>query len=603
MRTQLVLALALIPLARPAVGQPEKPNVAILVYEGVQVIDHAIPFEVFGQFSLNNVYTVAKEAGPLTTYMGMRILPNHTFADVPEPDVLVLPGGDARDARSDPEIMAWVRRKAATAEHVLTICTGTFFLVGSDLLKDVAITTWYDRQDELREAVPEADVVGEEIVVDSGKIVTAAGSGIEGALRVLAKLHGEAWAEVVRLNMEYEPMPEALHVPRVELADLNLPDGIYGAFLWRRADLLRYDGDRDEWAMEWRFDRDRSIDSLRADLSAAISIDDGWTLVGEEASGPGWSSRWSLEGRDGNPWQGEVTLIPAEERIDLEVNVSRVAEPCESVDPAWSPDGRWIVYASTCDGNADLYRMRPDGSGVERLTRTPGAEHEPAVSPDGTRIAYAYHVEGEDSEIMVMAADGSGASAVTVNETTEWSPTWSPDGTRLAYESTREDNGDVWILDLESGKETRLTQDPARDLAPAWSPDGSRIAFQSDREGRYSIYEGETDRSGARPLEGLSGNAVAPAWSPDGKRVAFSWQDENAEIYVAEVGPGTPTRVTRSERTDFAPAWSPDGTRIAFIARGATGTWDVWSIDADGRNETRLTFGGDVPAGFDADRR
>ena len=596
----LLLVFAIGWLPRPAGAQPDKPNVAILVYEGVQVIDHAIPFEVFGQFSLNNVYTVAADSGALTTFMGMRILPNHTFADAPEPDVLVLPGGDARDARRDPEIMEWVRRAADRADHVLTICTGTFFLVGSDLLAGSRVTTWYDRQDELRRAAPVAEVVGEEIVVDSGKLVSAAGSGIEGALHVLAKLHGEAWAEVVRLNMEYEPMPEVLHVPRVELADLELPDGIYAAFPWRTAELLRFDGDRDAWRMAWRFRSDLPIDSLRAAFSAALSGEEGWGLLDEEVTVSRWSAKWTVEGRDGEEWRGEVELGEVDGRFDLDVLVRRQVETCESVDPAWSPDGQWLVYASTCEGNAELYRMRPDGSGVERLTRTPGAEHGPAFSPDGSRIAYAYHRKGDDPEIMIMAADGSNPRTATENEATEWGPTWSPEGTRIAYESTRDGNGDIWILDLASGVETWLTDEPSRDLAPDWSPDRSTIAFQTDREGHYSIYGAGVDGSGARPLEGLPGDAVAPAWSPNGERLAFAYvagDDGRTQIYVSDLdGEGT-ARVTRSDRTDFAPAWSPNGERIAFIARGATGTWDVWVIDVDGSNEIRLTSGGNASNG------
>ncbi len=321
LRIPAIATLAVTLATASAAAQDAKPRVAILVYDGVQVIDHAIPYEVFGQFSLNEVYTVAKDSAAITTYMGMRILPNHTFADAPAPDVLVLPGGDAGDARDDPEIMAWIRRTAASADHVLTICTGTFFLVGTGLLDGARVTTWYDRQDELAAAAPEATVVGGEIVVESGKLVSAAGSGIEGSLHVLAKLHGHAWAEVVRLNMEYEPMPAELHVPRVELADVNLPDGVYGAFPWREADMVRYEGDRDGWAMEWRFDSDASIDSLRARLARAVVERDGWAPLGEERSEDRWEGRWTLEGRDGLPWRGEVELLRVDgaRRLDLRV--------------------------------------------------------------------------------------------------------------------------------------------------------------------------------------------------------------------------------------------------------------------------------------------
>ena len=581
----------------PAGAQGSKPNVAILVYDGVQVDDHAIPFEVFSQFALNEVYTVAKGVGELTTWRGMRILPNYTFADAPEPDVLVLPGGDAGDARADPEIMAWVRRTAASADYVLTICTGTFFLVGTDLLHGARVTTWYDRQDELRQAAPEAEVVGDEIVVESGKLVTAAGSGIEGSLLVVAKLHGEAWSEVVRLNLEYEPIPAELHVPRVELADLKLPDGLYGEFPWRRAELALYEGDRNGWRMRWRFTSDAPFDSLSGRFAHTLAAEDGWELRDQESSDRLWASRWNLPGHEGSPWRGAVSLGVAGKDYDLDIRVRRAGEPCESVDPAWSPDGGWIYFVSSCEGDPDIFRMRPDGTGVERLTARPGREHEPVFSPDRSMIAYAYRAEG-DSEIHVMAADGTGDRAVTDDEFSESTPTWSPDGTRIAYESRRNDNGDVYVLELESGRETRLTRDPSDDLAPAWSPDGSTIAFQTNREGHWSIYGVDVHSGSERPLEALPAHAVSPAWSPDGGHIAFSYRvGERAAIYVVAVEGGEPVPLAGGDRTDFAPAWSPDGQRIAFISRRAGGAWDIWTVDADGANETQLTFGGEAATG------
>lgn len=319
--------LALVLVAGPAAAQSAKPNVAILVYDGVQIDDHAVPFEVLSQYALNNVYTVAKDGGELATWRGMRILPNHTFADAPEPDVLVLPGGDARQAEQDPEIMAWVRRTAASADHVLTICTGTFFLVETDLLDGARVTTWFERQQELARAVPAAEVVGDEIVVESGKLVTAVGSGIEGSLRVMARLHGEAWAEVVRLSMEYEIMPDVLHEPRVQLADMDMPNGIYAVFPWREAELERYEGDRDRWAMGWRFESDAPIDSLRARLARAVTEEDGWRRIDEERSDDRWTSRWSFAGHDGRAVQGTIDLLRSGDAYDLDFRVLRGATP------------------------------------------------------------------------------------------------------------------------------------------------------------------------------------------------------------------------------------------------------------------------------------
>lgn len=324
-RTSLLrrcVSVFLLLLPALAFAQAEKPNVAILVYDGVQVIDHAIPFEVFGQFSLNNVYTVGVSRDPITTYMGMQVLPNVSFADAPAPDVLVLPGGDAGEAQRNPEIAAWVERTAAEANHVLTVCTGIFFLAGNEILDGKQITTWYDRQEELQRTAPLAEVVSDQVVVESGKLVSSAGLGIDGALRILARLHGQAWAEVVRLNMEYEPIPSAHHVPRAELADLKLPDAVYSAFPWREAELLRYEGDRGQWAMDWRFRTDESLDSLSKRFQEALATEAGWTLRTDESSGSMWASRWSIDAVDEPEWHAVIRLNDLGAEVDLEMTVS-----------------------------------------------------------------------------------------------------------------------------------------------------------------------------------------------------------------------------------------------------------------------------------------
>lgn len=122
--------------------------------------------------------------------------------------------------------------------------------------------------------------------VDSGKVVGATGSGIEGSLAVDAELHGRAWAEVVRLNMEYEPMPASLHVPRVALADMDMPDGIY-------------------------------------DGSRAVMEQDGWRLVDEDRAADRWTSRWAAIGHDGQPVEGEIGLLRAGGTYDLDLRVRR----------------------------------------------------------------------------------------------------------------------------------------------------------------------------------------------------------------------------------------------------------------------------------------
>jgi putative intracellular protease/amidase len=304
-------------------AQGDKPNVAILVYDGVQIIDHAVPFEVLGQYSLNNVYTVSADGGPITTYMGMRVLPNYSFADAPNPDVLVLPGGDAGEAQRNQGIVSWVKRTVSEVDHILTVCTGIFFLAGNEVLDGKQITTWYDRQAELQRISPRAEVVSDRTVVESGRLVSSAGLGVDGALRIVARLHGEAWAEVVRLNMEHQPIPLELHVPRAELADVMLPGGVYAVFPWREAELLRYEGNRDKWSMDWRFDSQEPMGSLSARFREALNLEEGWDLVSTESERSAWNSEWTIGGSGESVWQAVIRLRDLGNRFDLEMNVKR----------------------------------------------------------------------------------------------------------------------------------------------------------------------------------------------------------------------------------------------------------------------------------------
>lgn len=318
--------------ATAAIGSAarDKPRIAILIYDGVQIIDHAAPWEVLGQYSLNEVFTVAKDTTPVTTFMGMRVLPSYGFADHPAPDVVVIPGGDAGDARAEPEVIEWIRRHAGESRYVLGICSGVMLLAETGLLEGRRATTFYNLLDDLADEHPGTTVVEDELVVEDGKYVTTTGTGIEGALRVLELLHGEPWTRVVKLNMEFQPLPDSARTPRAHLADLNLPTGIYGDFPWREAELTVYEGDVTRWTMAWRFGGGSDISALAAALATSLRAE-GWTAVADEADqadrvGPAtdaWTSDWHLTGRDGEPWTGQVALHRTDdERLELEVTVN-----------------------------------------------------------------------------------------------------------------------------------------------------------------------------------------------------------------------------------------------------------------------------------------
>ena len=162
----------------------------------------------------------------------------------------------------------------------------------------------------------------------------------------------------------------------------------------------------------------------------------------------------------------------------------------DDFDPAWSPDGAKIAFATTRNGKHDtfgnpswgIYVMNAaDGSGQTGLTSDPTNDIEPAWSPDGTKIAFASdRPDGRVHNIYVMSAtDGSAQTALTSNTSFDSRfPAWSPDGTKIAFSSLQFGTFDLFSINAADGSgRTRLTTDSDNELEPAWSPDGTKIVF------------------------------------------------------------------------------------------------------------------------------
>jgi Tol biopolymer transport system component len=154
--------------------------------------------------------------------------------------------------------------------------------------------------------------------------------------------------------------------------------------------------------------------------------------------------------------------------------------PEDESSPAWSPEGEKIVYVTdVIDGNETIHVMNADGSGqrilgasvLQRLLGIRGAE-EPAWSPEGKKIAFASYAGRNNSEIYIMNSDGTGRTRLTdIPGHDHWPPTWSPDGGRIAFTSDGvEEVGEIYVMNSDGSGLTKLTDDPADDSFPAWRP-------------------------------------------------------------------------------------------------------------------------------------
>jgi dipeptidyl aminopeptidase/acylaminoacyl peptidase len=303
------------------------------------------------------------------------------------------------------------------------------------------------------------------------------------------------------------------------------------------------------------------------------------------------------------------------------------------VDPQISPDGKQVAYVVTWpDKEADETRMSVyvapfDGREAARRFTQGNKDHTPRWSPDGRYLAFVSD-RGDKNQLFVAPLSGGEARQVTRQKYGISSPAWSPDGKRMAYmartgeykESKErtpiekaaprvirdlrykldgigffdERRTHIFTIDVESGKESQVTDGDWYDDQPAWSPDGKSIAFVSDREAqrhqrqwRSDLWVVPPNGGRARKLTQSRGAAVNPAFSPDGRHLAFVGHEhgdegsaKNIHLMVIPAQGGEPRSVSASIDRPVAGwpptggrtfEWTPKGDALLFIA-GDRGT-------------------------------
>ncbi len=265
----------------------------------------------------------------------------------------------------------------------------------------------------------------------------------------------------------------------------------------------------------------------------------------------------------------------------------RALLPADSLDytPSYSVDGKWIAFTSERGGSADIYRIHPDGSGLERLTDDPAFDDQGVLSPDGSTLAFVSTREGGFANLWLedLSSPSRRAKPVAKTNAGSFRPSWSPDGKWIAFTSDRDTKRARWdggweliqatalyIVRSDGSSLRRLTELGGYAGSPRWSLDGRKILFY--RSTPQDVYPGRFGRNRPAVSQIVSidvesgavhehssgpGLKVAPQWMPNGE-VGFLLKFGEAKGLAFPSGKAGVPGIMRN------PSWSADGKTVVY---------------------------------------
>jgi TolB protein len=240
--------------------------------------------------------------------------------------------------------------------------------------------------------------------------------------------------------------------------------------------------------------------------------------------------------------------------------------------------------------------MDHDGNNQRQITNYRSISTTPAVSPDGSRVAFTGYPRNQPDILIHSLETGRRLPFYNQNASMNATPNFAPSG-RILFSSTLAGGfANIYIADANGSNLQRITETRAVEVEPKANPKNpSEIVFTSGRGGMPQIYRMNVEGTGIVRLTTGEGEAVNPSWHPDGQHIAFAWtrgfEPGNYNIFVMDVATRQVVQLTHGAGRNENPTWAPDGRHIAFSSRRGRGT-QIYTMLADGTQVKQVTTQG-----------
>lgn len=253
-----------------------------------------------------------------------------------------------------------------------------------------------------------------------------------------------------------------------------------------------------------------------------------------------------------------------------------------------------IVFVSDKSKHKELYVMDYDGYNIQQLTFHKSLVMSPAWSSDGKKVSYSNYVKDKkhvrNMNLFVLTLESGKSTMISNKMGMNSGSSWSPNGKKIALTMSFEGNPELYMMNSSDGEEVeRLTTHHALDVEPAWSPDGKSLIFSSGRASLAHLYTLDLESREIKRLTYAGQFNAAPSWSIKNK-IAFAAQlQSHFDIFVLNANGTNLQRLTEAEnrKNNEHPSWSPNGRHIVFSSN-RSGKYGLYAMNEDGSNEKSL---------------